>query len=25
MLLCTTEMHTPSDHDRLIAALREVV
>lgn len=24
MLLCTTEMHTPSDHDRLIAALREV-
>jgi glycine dehydrogenase subunit 1 len=24
MLLCTTEMHTPADHDRLIAALKEV-
>ena len=24
MLLCTTELHTPADHDRLIAALKEV-
>jgi hypothetical protein len=24
MLLATTEMHSPADHDKLIAALKEV-